>query len=83
MFLSGNGALCGKITALKEIPGVIFNHDLARSYAYRWGEDAIAGFCDAEQVLCIAPVFWNEKDPYFKIQALRIDLTRKAIMAKM
>ena len=35
------------------------NHDLARSYAYRWGEDAIAGFCDADQVLCLAPVFWN------------------------
>ncbi|MFT4153349.1 MGH1-like glycoside hydrolase domain-containing protein [Parafilimonas sp.] len=42
------------------------NHDLARSYAYRWGEDAIAGFCDTEQVLCIAPVFWNEKDPILK-----------------
>ena len=26
------------------------NHDLARSYAYRWGEEAIAGFCDTEQV---------------------------------
>ncbi len=42
------------------------NHDLARSYAYRWGEDAIAGFCDTEQVLCLAPVFWNEKDPILK-----------------
>ena len=42
------------------------NHDLARSYAYRWGEDAIAGFCDAEQVLCLAPVFWNEKDSILK-----------------
>ena len=27
------------------------NHDLARSYGYRWGEDGIAGFCDNEQVL--------------------------------
>ncbi len=42
------------------------NHDLARSYAYRWGEDGIAGFCDTEQVLCLAPVFWNEKDPILK-----------------
>ncbi|MFT3949758.1 MAG: glucosidase [Agriterribacter sp.] len=42
------------------------NHDLARSYAYRWGEDAIAGFCDSDQVLCIAPVFWNGKDPILK-----------------
>ncbi len=42
------------------------NHDLARSYAYRWGEDAIAGFCDTEQVLCLAPVFWNGQDPILK-----------------
>ncbi|MEO5942190.1 MAG: glucosidase [Ferruginibacter sp.] len=42
------------------------NHDLARSYAYRWGEDAIAGFCDDEQVLCIAPVFWNGNDTILK-----------------
>ncbi len=42
------------------------SHDLARSYAYRWGEDAIAGFCDTEQVLCLAPVFWNEKDAILK-----------------
>ncbi|MFT3748819.1 MAG: glucosidase [Agriterribacter sp.] len=42
------------------------NHDLARSYAYRWGEDAIAGFCDSDQVLCIAPAFWNGKDPILK-----------------
>ena len=42
------------------------NHDLARSYTYRWGEDAIAGFCDADQVLCLAPVFWNGKDNILK-----------------
>jgi hypothetical protein len=42
------------------------NHDLARSYAYRWGEDALAGFCDSDQVLCLAPVFWNGKDPILK-----------------
>ncbi|MDR3693765.1 MGH1-like glycoside hydrolase domain-containing protein [Mucilaginibacter sp.] len=42
------------------------NHDLARSYAYRWGEDGIAGFCDIEQVLCLAPVFWNGKDTILK-----------------
>ena len=42
------------------------NHDLARSYAYRWGEEGIAGFCDADQVLCLAPAFWNEKDPIIK-----------------
>jgi len=42
------------------------NHDLARSYAYRWGEDGIAGFCDSDQVLCLAPVFWNGKDSILK-----------------
>ncbi len=42
------------------------NHDLARSYAYRWGEEGIAGFCDADQVLCLAPVFWNGKDSILK-----------------
>jgi hypothetical protein len=42
------------------------SHDLARSYAYRWGEDAIAGFCDSDQVLCLAPAFWNGKDSIIK-----------------
>ncbi|NCD71743.1 MGH1-like glycoside hydrolase domain-containing protein [Mucilaginibacter agri] len=42
------------------------NHDLARSYAYRWGEEGIGGFCDTEQVLCLAPAFWNGKDPIIK-----------------
>lgn len=42
------------------------NHDLARSYAYRWGEEGIAGFCDAGQVLCLAPAFWNGTDSIIK-----------------
>jgi hypothetical protein len=42
------------------------NHDLARSYAYRWGEEGIGGFCDTEQVLCLAPAFWNGNDPILK-----------------
>ncbi|WP_276501414.1 MGH1-like glycoside hydrolase domain-containing protein [Terrimonas pollutisoli] len=42
------------------------NHDLARSYAYRWGEEAIAGFCDSDQVLCLAPAFWNGNDTILK-----------------
>src|SRR5207237_2435106 len=41
-------------------------HDLARSKAYRWGEDAIAGICDRFQILVFAPVFWNGKDPILK-----------------
>lgn len=42
------------------------SHNLARSNAYRWGEDGIAGFCDSQQILCLAPVFWNGKDPILK-----------------
>src|ERR1700692_2691566 len=41
-------------------------HDLARSKAYRWGEDAIAGLCDRYQLLVFGPAFWNERDPYLK-----------------
>lgn len=42
------------------------NHDLARSYTYRWGEEGIAGFCDTDQVLCLAPAFWNGNDSILK-----------------
>ncbi|QCR21046.1 glucosidase [Pontibacter sp. SGAir0037] len=41
-------------------------HDKARSIAYRWGEEGIAGFCDDRQILCLAPAFWNGKDPILK-----------------
>ena len=41
-------------------------HDLARSKAYRWGEDGIAGISDRYQLLCFAPAFWNERDPILK-----------------
>jgi len=41
-------------------------HDLARSKAYRWGEDGIAGICDRFQLLVFAPAFWNEQDPILK-----------------
>jgi hypothetical protein len=42
------------------------SHDLARSQAYRWGEDGIAGFCDDQQILCFALALWNGKDPILK-----------------
>jgi mannosylglycerate hydrolase MGH1-like protein len=41
-------------------------HDMARSKAYRWGEDAIAGLCDRYQLLVLAPAFWNGRDPILK-----------------
>ena len=43
-----------------------FTHDQARSRAYRWGEDGIAGVCDDRQILCFAPALWNETDPILK-----------------
>jgi Glycosyl hydrolase family 63 C-terminal domain len=43
-----------------------FTHDQARSRAYRWGEDGLAGICDAHQVLCFALALWNGKDPILK-----------------
>ncbi len=42
------------------------SHDQARSRAYRWGEDGIAGICDEEQYLCLALALWNGKDPILK-----------------
>jgi len=41
-------------------------HDMARSKAYRWGEEGIGGICDDEQLLCFAVALWNKKDPVIK-----------------
>ncbi len=41
-------------------------HDMARSKAYRWGEDGIAGLCDDQQLLCFSLALWNGKDPILK-----------------
>src|SRR5256712_7487658 len=43
-----------------------FPHDHARSRAYRWSEDGLAGMCDAEQRLCFALALWNGHDPILK-----------------
>jgi Mannosylglycerate hydrolase MGH1-like glycoside hydrolase domain len=48
-------------TAWESLP-----HDHARSRAYRWGEDGMAGFSDVEQRLCLALALWNERDPILK-----------------
>lgn len=42
------------------------SHDMARSKAYRWGEDGIGGFCDRYQLLCFGLALWNGKDPILK-----------------
>jgi hypothetical protein len=43
-----------------------FSHDMARSRAYRWGEDGIAGISDDQQRLCFSVALWNGKDPILK-----------------
>lgn len=52
---SANGDAWGYIT-----------HDIARSKAYRWGEEGIGGICDRGQLLCFAVALWNKKDPIIK-----------------
>ena len=43
-----------------------FPHDHARSRAYRWNEDGIAGVCDRQQEFCLALALWNGRDPILK-----------------
>src|SRR3954470_20447421 len=43
-----------------------FTHDQARSRAYRWGEDGIAGLSDDEQLLCLSVGMWNGRDAIVK-----------------
>ncbi len=43
-----------------------FTHDQARSRAYHWGEDGIAGVSDDQQLLCFSLALWNGKDPIIK-----------------
>jgi hypothetical protein len=43
-----------------------FTHDHARSRAYHWGEDGLAGLSDERQLLCFAVALWNGKDPILK-----------------
>src|SRR5215469_16661403 len=43
-----------------------FPYEYARSRAYRWNEDGLAGLCDRAQRLCFALAFWNGQDPFLK-----------------
>jgi len=43
-----------------------FSHDHARSRAYRWNEDGLAGICDRHQRICFAIALWNRRDPILK-----------------
>ncbi|WP_020531768.1 MGH1-like glycoside hydrolase domain-containing protein [Flexithrix dorotheae] len=41
-------------------------HDMARSRAYRWGEDGLGGISDSKQTMCFSVALWNGKDPILK-----------------
>ena len=43
-----------------------FTHDHARSRAYRWGEDGLAGICNEDMTLCFALALWNGRDAILK-----------------
>jgi hypothetical protein len=42
------------------------SHDMARSKAYRWGEEGIGGISDNQQLICFAIALWNKRDPIIK-----------------
>ena len=50
-----------------------FPHDHARSRAYRWGEDGIAGYSDHKQRICFSLALWNERDPILKERLFGLD----------
>lgn len=50
-----------------------FPHDHARSRAFRWGDDAIAGISDRDQLLCFGLALWNGKDPILKERFYGLD----------
>lgn len=47
-------------------PWLYTTHDMARSKAWRWGEEGIGGISDDQQLLCFALAFWNKKDNIIK-----------------
>lgn len=51
-------------------------HGMARSKAYRWGEDGLGGFCDRYQLLCFGLALWNKKDPILKERAFGVSHTQ-------
>ena len=57
-------------------------HDHARSRAYRWNEDGIAGISDRHQIICFALAIWNGRDPILKERLFGLTGNR-GIMAKM
>ena len=79
--VSGNGERCARTTAPTVRRGIISRHDQARSRAYRWGEDGIAGFSDDRQLLCLSIALWNGRDPILKERLFGLT-NAKAITAR-
>ena len=52
------------------------SHDHARSHAYRWNEDGLAGISDRKQMICFALALWNERDPILKERIFGLDRQR-------
>jgi hypothetical protein len=50
-----------------------FPYDHARSRAYRWSEDGIAGLCDIRQDICLSVALWNGRDPHLKERFFGLD----------
>jgi hypothetical protein len=48
-------------------------HDMAKSKAWRWGEEGIAGICDVNQLLCFGIGLWNKRDPVIKERFFGLD----------
>ena len=69
MLPSAPGARSARTTARTVSAWDYLPHDLARSTAYRWGEDGLAGICDRYQILVFALALWNERDPILKERA--------------
>ena len=53
-----------------------FPHEQARSRAYRWNEDGLAGICDRHQYICFALALWNGVDPILKERAFGLTGTQ-------
>ncbi len=60
------GGRCAKTTAPYGTAWEFLPHDHARSKAYRWNEDGLAGICDRHQKICFAVALWNGRDPILK-----------------
>ena len=70
------GAASARTTVSDGCAWEFLTHDMARSKAYRWGEDGIAGICDRYQLLVFALALWNGRDPILKERMFGSPATR-------